>query len=177
MLSVQGRIELRQNWFVTNLIINAAAVGTERRWNKQLSFATFYQRSFNQHRQEGITLFCVSKWTQNDNTILLQLHKQTKNVDSLKAFSSTSLYSLLHSNHSEVWLWQVLQMLRIWMKSISNWNLHLREHFDAKFCFNDWGGRCQQVKWLSWCLYEDDLTRFIHASIMIFQLPPQSPVI
>ena len=66
------------------------------------------------------------------------------------------------------------QMQRIWMKSISNWNLHLREHFDVNFCFNDWGGRCQQAKRLSWCLYEDDLTRFIHASIMIFQLPPQS---
>ena len=65
-------------------------------------------------------------------------------------------------------------MLRIWMKSISNWNLHIREHFDARFCFNDWCRRCQQAKWWSWCLYEDNLTRFIHASIMIFQLPPQS---
>ena len=31
-------------------------------------------------------------------------------------------------------------MWRIWMKSTSNCNLHLREHFNDKFCFNDWGG-------------------------------------
>ena len=89
-------------------------------------------------------------------------------------FSFHTEYSLLYSNHSEVWLWQVLQMWRIWMKSTSNCNLHLREHFNDKFCFNDWGGSwkimieaCMNLVRLSSYKHQDNLFACWH-------FPPQS---
>ena len=85
-----------------------------------------------------------------------------------------TFYSLLHSNHSEVWLWRVLKMQRIWMKSTSNCNLHLREHFNDKFCFNDWGGSwkimieaCMNLVRSSSYKHQDNLFACWH-------LPPQS---
>ena len=66
------------------------------------------------------------------------------------------------------------QMQRIWMKSTSNCNLHLREHFNDKFCFNDWGGSwkimieaCMNLVRSSSYKHQDNLFACWH-------LPPQS---